>query len=47
MLYSVCFFLEGSIKYFGIIGIILIVTALIKFCPLYPLFRINTMKKAK
>lgn len=38
------FFLEGNVKYFGVVGIVLIITAFIKFCPLYPLFSINTMK---
>ncbi|GGJ61231.1 hypothetical protein GGR02_001194 [Anoxybacillus voinovskiensis] len=39
------FFLEGNIKYVGILGIVLIVTAFMKFCPLYVPFRINTTKK--
>lgn len=39
------FFLEGNIKYVGILGIILIATAFMKFCPLYVPFRINTTKK--
>ncbi|CUA80928.1 YgaP family membrane protein [Anoxybacillus suryakundensis] len=39
------FFLEGNIKYVGILGIVLIATAFIRFCPLYVPFRINTTKK--
>ncbi|RSK27384.1 DUF2892 domain-containing protein [Bacillus sp. HMF5848] len=39
------FLLEGPVKYVGIIGIVLILTATIKFCPLYPIFKINTVKK--
>jgi len=39
------FFLDGNIKYFSIVGVVLIITAFIKFCPLYPLLRINTIKK--
>ncbi|MCX8001390.1 MAG: DUF2892 domain-containing protein [Anoxybacillus mongoliensis] len=39
------FFLEGNIKYVGILGVVLIATAFIRFCPLYVPFRINTTKK--
>ncbi|ACJ32721.1 Uncharacterized conserved membrane protein [Anoxybacillus flavithermus WK1] len=39
------FFLEGNIKYVGILGIVLIATAFMRFCPLYVPFRINTTKK--
>lgn len=39
------FLLEGNVKYFGLLGIVLILTAVIRFCPLYPMFRINTNKK--
>ncbi|MCL9970512.1 DUF2892 domain-containing protein [Anoxybacillus kestanbolensis] len=39
------FFLEGNIKYVGILGIVLIITAFVTFCPLYVPFRINTTKK--
>ncbi|EMT45485.1 MULTISPECIES: DUF2892 domain-containing protein [Anoxybacillus] len=39
------FFLEGNIKYVGILGIVLIITAFVRFCPLYVPFRINTTKK--
>ncbi|EMI11574.1 YgaP family membrane protein [Anoxybacillus gonensis] len=39
------FFLEGNIKYVGILGIVFIATAFMRFCPLYVPFRINTTKK--
>ncbi len=39
------FLLEGNVKYFGILGIVFILTAIIRFCPFYPLFKINTNKK--
>ncbi|MDF2859218.1 MAG: hypothetical protein K0Q87_5069 [Neobacillus sp.] len=39
------FLLEGNVKYFGLLGVVLILTAVIRFCPLYPLFKINTCKK--
>jgi hypothetical protein len=39
------FLLEGNVKYFGLLGIVFILTAAIRFCPLYPIFKINTNKK--
>ena len=39
------FLLDGNVKYFGILGIVFILTAMIRFCPFYPLFKINTNKK--
>jgi hypothetical protein len=36
-----------KIWWFGLIGIILLATALIGFCPLYIIFRINTAGKDK
>ncbi|AGK55850.1 YgaP family membrane protein [Bacillus sp. 1NLA3E] len=39
------FLLEGNVKYFGLLGVVLILTAVIRFCPLYPIFKINTCKK--
>ncbi|MGJ7921922.1 YgaP family membrane protein [Neobacillus sp. LXY-4] len=39
------FLLDGNVKYFGLVGIVLIFTATIRFCPLYPIFKINTNKK--
>jgi hypothetical protein len=39
------FFLEGNIKYFGAVGIVLILTSFIRFCPLYTLFGIKTCKR--
>ncbi|NMD68752.1 DUF2892 domain-containing protein [Bacillus sp. DNRA2] len=39
------FLLEGNVKYFGILGIVFIATAAIRFCPFYPLLKINTCKK--
>ena len=31
----------------GIVGLTLLVTAFVRFCPLYPLLKISTVKKAK
>ncbi|WP_458414391.1 DUF2892 domain-containing protein [Schinkia sp. CFF1] len=44
VLFSLFFLLEGNLKYLALIGIIPLVTAFIKFCPLYKLFGINTCK---
>ncbi|MBP5790065.1 MAG: DUF2892 domain-containing protein [Neisseriaceae bacterium] len=35
----------GVIGWWGYIGIVPLVTALIRFCPVYPLLKINTCKK--
>lgn len=40
------FFITSSpIKYLGILGIIFVITSLVKWCPLYLPFGINTCKK--
>lgn len=39
---SLFFILEGNMKYLGLIGLVPLLTAFIKFCPLYTLFGINT-----
>jgi len=36
--------LDPPIKYFTLLGLVLVATALSGFCPLYALFRINTCK---
>lgn len=38
------FFLDGGIRYIGLLGIVLLFTALIGWCPLYLPFKINTKK---
>ncbi|WP_017755534.1 YgaP family membrane protein [Calidifontibacillus oryziterrae] len=45
VLLSLLFILDGGIKYIGLLGIVLLLTAIIKFCPLYPIFKINTNSK--
>lgn len=42
ILLSLLTFLEGNIRLIGLIVTIPILTAFIKFCPLYTLFQINT-----
>lgn len=44
VLLSLFFILDGGIKYISLLGVVLLLTALIKFCPLYPVFKINTNK---
>ena len=39
------FILPGNAKYFALIGLIPLVTALIGWCPLYSIFGINTCKR--
>ncbi|MFB6468325.1 DUF2892 domain-containing protein [Cytobacillus sp. Hz8] len=42
---SLFFLLDGGMKYISLIGVVLIITAFLKFCPLYPLLRVNTCAK--
>ena len=44
-LLSLLCFGEGQLKWVGLIGIVPIATGLMRFCPLYPLFGINTCGK--
>lgn len=39
---SMFFVLDGNLKYVSGLGIVLIFTGLVKFCPLYPILGINT-----
>jgi hypothetical protein len=41
-LLSLFFLIEGDLKWVSLMGFVLIVTALINFCPLYLPFGINT-----
>ncbi len=34
-------------SYWGLIGVALLATAVFRFCPLYPIFKINTAKGDK
>ncbi len=45
ILLSLLFFLEGGVRYIGLIGLIPILTAIVGFCPLYTLFKLNTNKQ--
>lgn len=41
-LLSLFFVLDGGMKYISLLGLVLLLTAGIKFCPLYTIFGINT-----
>lgn len=43
-LLSLVFFLDGASRWFGLLGLIPIVTAWARWCPLWTLFKINTNK---
>lgn len=39
---SLVFVLEGSARWWGLVGIVPLLTGLVSFCPVYPLLGINT-----
>ncbi len=41
-LLSLLFILEGDARYFGLVGIVPLLTATIRFCPLYAILGVNT-----
>ncbi|NCB73959.1 MAG: DUF2892 domain-containing protein [Clostridia bacterium] len=41
---SLLYFLDGNLRWLGLIGLIPLITGIINFCPLYALFGINTIK---
>jgi hypothetical protein len=45
-LLSLLFFLDGNAKYWGLVGLIPLITGLFGFCPIYYLFKISSKKKA-
>ena len=47
VLVAILIFVQSAWRWVGLLGIVLVVTALINFCPLYTLFGINTNKNAK
>jgi hypothetical protein len=44
---SLFFILEGNARYWGLVGIVPLLTGFFRFCPVYPMLGINTcpMKK--
>lgn len=45
VLFSLFFLLSGNAKWFGVIGLIPLITAIAGYCPLYALLHISTLKK--
>lgn len=43
-LLALMFLLEGPWKFIGLIGLVPLATGIFRFCPLYPVFGINTCK---
>lgn len=39
---SLFFVLEGNARYWGLVGIVPLLTGFFRFCPVYPLLGINT-----
>ncbi|MHB1652575.1 MAG: YgaP family membrane protein [Desulfitobacteriaceae bacterium] len=44
---SLWFVLDGTTKYWALVGFIPLLTAVLGWCPLYPLIGINTLGKKK
>lgn len=47
VLLSLLFVLEGSARWFGLIGLVPLTTALLGWCPAYTLFGINTCPRRR
>nr|WP_209455068.1 DUF2892 domain-containing protein [Thermoanaerobacterium butyriciformans] len=45
ILLCLLFFLKGNARYWGLLGLIPILTAAFGYCPLYKIFGISTVKK--
>ncbi len=45
VLLSLIYFLDGGIRYIGLLGIIPLATAFMSYCPLYPVFGMSTLRK--
>jgi hypothetical protein len=41
-LFSLFFFLDGSARYWAILGVVPLATGLMNFCPLYAIFGLST-----
>ena len=46
-LIAVLIFVQSAWRWVGLVGVVLVVTAFLNFCPLYALFGIHTNKDAK
>jgi hypothetical protein len=45
VLLSLLFVLDGNIRWVGLLGLVMIGTAAIRFCPVYPLIGLDTCEK--
>ncbi len=45
IIFALYFVLPENLKWVSLLGVVPMVTAFMGFCPLYPLFKINTDKK--
>jgi hypothetical protein len=45
VLLSLLVFLDGNIRWVGLLGLVMLGTAAIRFCPLYPVVGLNTCEK--
>ncbi len=46
-LLSLLFWVEGNSKYWGLIGLLPLITGLVGYCPAYSLFKISTRKETQ
>jgi hypothetical protein len=44
-LLSLLFLLDGNIRWVGLLGLVMLGTAAVRFCPAYPLLGLNTCEK--
>ena len=44
VLFSLFFFLEGNLRYLGLLGLIPLITAFASWCPIYRVLGINSCK---
>jgi len=45
VLFSLFFLLHGNLKWFGLLGLIPLITAIVGVCPLYTILHISTGEK--
>jgi hypothetical protein len=46
-LLSLLFWVEGNSKYWGLIGLLPLITGLVGYCPAYSLFKFSTRKESQ
>ncbi|CUT02748.1 YgaP family membrane protein [Candidatus Chrysopegis kryptomonas] len=44
---SLLFWVEGNSKYWGLIGLLPLITGLVGYCPAYSLFKFSTRKESQ